>query len=101
MKLSNVQKGYAEFEWVFEDHTYYGYVEIEKFVVKTDFEKDEIIYTSRWVPYMTVRKYLTRPRNRRVGRLTGYKTRQAALAAVKAYIREEVYNANFPNRTNA
>lgn len=97
MKLSNIQKGYAEFEWVFEDHTYYGYVEIEKFVVKTDFEKDEIVYTSRWVPYMTPHKYLTYPRNRRVGRLTGYKTRQAALAAAKTFIREEVYNANFSN----
>lgn len=92
MKLSNIQKGYAEFEWTFENHTYYGCVEATRFVVKTDFEKDEIIYTKRWVPYVT--RKADHPilfGNDQVGRLTGYKTRQAALAAVKAYIREEVY----------
>lgn len=91
MKLSNIKKGYAEFEWEFEGRTYWGYVETHKFVVKTDFEKDEIICTSRWIPYLTHSKHCIVPRPKCVGRLTGYKTRQAALAAVKAYIREEVY----------
>lgn len=91
MKLSNIKKGYAEFEWEFEGRTYWGYVEAQKFVVKTDFEKDEIIYTSRWIPYLTHSKRCIVPRPKWIGRLTGYKTRQAALAAVKAYIREEVY----------
>ena len=88
MKLSNIKKDYAEFEWTFEDHIYYGAVETKPFVVKTDFEKDEIIYTTRWVPYLQVggTSY-----NECIGRTTGYKTRQAALAAVRAYIREEVY----------
>lgn len=88
MKLSNVQKGYAELKWEFEGHTYCGFVQLEKFVVKTDFEKDEIIYTKRWVPYLRVggTSY-----HECIGRTTGYKTRQAALAAVRAYIREEVY----------
>lgn len=91
MKLSNVKKGYVEFEWEFENRMYYGAVQLEKFVVKTDFEKDEIIYTTRWVPYLTYSKHLTFPRSNRIGRQTGYKTRQAALAAAKAYIREEAY----------
>lgn len=92
MKLSNIKKGYAEFEWTFEGHTYYGYVESTRFVVKTDFEKDEIIYTKRWVPYLTRQAdYPILFHNDQIGHLTGYKTRQAALAAVKAYIREEVY----------
>lgn len=91
MKLSNVKKGYVEFEWEFENRMYYGAVQLEKFVVKTDFEKDEIIYTTRWVPYLQVggTSY-----NECVGRTTGYKTRQAALAAVRAYIREEVYDVD-------
>ena len=106
MKLSNIKKGYAEFEWTFEDHTYYGAVETKSFVVKTDFEKDEIIYTERWVPYLSYSKHLTFrwvpylsyskhltfPRSVRIGRLTGYKTRKEALEAAKAYICEtEVY----------
>lgn len=88
MKLSNVKKGYVEFEWEFENRMYYGVVQLEKFVGKTDFEKDEIITTARWVPYLPIggTSY-----NECIGRKTGYKTRQAALAAVKAYIREEVY----------
>lgn len=88
MKLSNVKKGYVEFEWEFESRMYYGEVQLEKFVVKTDFEKDEIIYTKRWVPYLRIGGT---SHHEHVGRKTGYKTRQAALAAVKAYIREEVY----------
>lgn len=88
MKLSNIKKGYAEFEWTFEDRTYYGAVETKPFVVKTDFEKDEIVYTTRWVPYLPIGGT---PYNEPVGRKTGYKTCQAALAAVRAYIREEVY----------
>lgn len=92
MKLSNIKKGYAEFEWTFEDHTYYGAVETKSFVVKTDFEKDEIIYTERWVPYLSYSKHLTFPRSDLIGRLTGYKTRKEALEAAKAYICEtEVY----------
>lgn len=98
MKLSNVKKGYAEFEWEFENRMYYGAVQLKKFVVKTDFEKDEIIYTTRWVPYLTYSKHLTFPRSNRVGRQTGYKTRQAALAAAKAYIREEVYTNEASSR---
>lgn len=88
MKLSNIKKGYAEFEWEFENRMYYGVVQLEKFVVKTDFEKDEIITTVRWVPYLPIGGT---PYNEPVGRKTGYKTCQAALAAVRAYIREEVY----------
>lgn len=90
MKLYNIQKGYAEFEWTFEGHTYYGYVKLEEFVVKTDFEKDKIITTDRWVIRLNEHKYLTYPCYP-VGRITGYKTRQAALAAARCYIREEVY----------
>lgn len=90
MKLFNVHTGYAEFEWTFEDHKYYGRVEVIPFVVKTDFEKDKIIYTPRWVPYLTDSEHRPYPFTHQVGRQTGYKTRQAALAAAKAYIREEV-----------
>lgn len=60
-------------------------------MVKTDFEKDDIICTSRWIPYLTHSKHCIVPRPKWIERLTGYKTRQAALAAVKAYICEEGY----------
>lgn len=86
MKLSNIKKGYAEFEWEFEGRTYFGYVETQPFVVKTDFEKDEIIYTSRWVSYLTISRGLTYPPPNHIGRLTGYKTRREALDAAQAYI---------------
>lgn len=86
MKLSNIKVGYAEFEWEFEGHTYFGYVEVQPFVVKTDFEKDEIILTRRWVSYLVTSKGLTYPPPNHIGRLTGYKTRREALAAVQDYI---------------
>ena len=86
MKLSNIKKGYAEFEWEFEGRTYFGYVEVKPFVVKTDFEKDEIIYTARWVPYLVTGKGIIYPPPNHIGRLTGYKTRREALDAAQDYI---------------
>lgn len=62
------------------------------------FEKDKIITAKRWVVYLNTsnRKYLTHPR-RYIGRITGYKTRQEALAAAQTYIHKEVYDVDEQN----
>lgn len=80
-KLSEVHKGYALVNFKLG----WGYVQTEKFVVRTDFEKDEILYTERWVPRLYRREgslveYI------HVGRLTGYKTRKEAIEALREAI---------------
>lgn len=73
--LENVQKGYAEI--YFDETKYLAYVHIEKFVKWTDFEKDEIHYVRRWVPYLRVGVGLNG--YSQVGRKTGYATRKEAI----------------------
>ena len=80
-ELSNICKDYADV-W-FEKERVYGYVHTEEFVTKTDFEKDEIYTVDRWVPF--VEEYGCH----RIGRLTGYRTRQEALAYLSRYVKGE------------
>lgn len=73
--LENVQKGYAEI--YFDETKYLAYVHIEKFVKRTDFEKDEIHYVRRWVPYLRIGFGFGG--YSQVGRETGYATRKEAI----------------------
>lgn len=80
-ELSNIQKGYAEVVYTNPEtkEELVGEVMTETFVTWTDFEKDEVHTVERWVAY----RDLSRGRGRIiVGRLTGYKTRKEALAAL-------------------
>lgn len=84
-ELSNIQKGYAEVMYTNpgNDKEFVGEVMTETFVAYTDFEKDEVHTVKRWVAY----RDLSRGRGRIiVGRLTGYRTRKEALAALDEYM---------------
>lgn len=60
-----------------------GEVMTETFVAYTDFEKDEVHTVKRWVSY----RDLSRGHGRLiVGRLTGYRTRREALAALDEHM---------------
>lgn len=86
MKLENIQKGYAEFYDVINGNEYLGYVSLREFVKYTDFEKDEIHYVDRWVPFLYtgygVNGYSS------VGRETGYAKRKEALEGWREYVLE-------------
>lgn len=81
-ELSNIQKGYAEAVYTNpeNDKEFVGEVMTETFVAWTDFEKDEVHTVKRWVAYYNPRgggygRIIA-------GRLTGYRTRKEALAAL-------------------
>lgn len=86
--LENVQKGYAEI--YFDENKHLAYVQTDKFVKWTDFEKDEIHYVKRWVPYLRVGFGLNG--YSQVGRETGYATRKEAIEGLIKEI-EEVWDA--------
>ena len=84
-ELSNIQKGYAEVVYTIpkSNKEFIGEVMAETFVTYTDFEKDEVHTVKRWVAY----RDLPVGRGRIIaGRLTGYRTRKEALAALDEYI---------------
>lgn len=84
-ELSNIQKGYAEVVYTSPETNkeFVGEVMTETFVAYTDFEKDEVHTVKRWVSY----RDLSRGHGRIiVGRLTGYRTRREALAALDEYM---------------
>lgn len=73
--LEHVEKGYAEI--YFDENDHLAYVHADTFVKWTDFEKDEIHYVKRWVPYLHVGFGLNG--YSKVGRETGYVTRKEAI----------------------
>lgn len=85
--LENVQKGFADI--YFDENNHLAYVHIEKFVKWTDFEKDEIHYVERWVPYLHVG--FGHNGFCQVGRETGYATRKEAIKGLIKEI-EEVWS---------
>lgn len=88
--LENVQGDYAEVWWgtdPFDDVVADGYVHIEEFVERTDFEKDEIIEVERWVAKIS-RRIASREWMVTIGRLTGYATREEAIVALEDYLRD-------------
>lgn len=91
-ELSNIQKGYAEVAYTIPETNkeFTGEVMTETFVAYTDFEKDEVHTTKRWVAYSIVYHHRVIE-----GRLTGYKTRKEALAALeeaaKGYLETKGY----------
>ena len=91
--LENIQKGYAEI--YFDENNHCGYVHVEKFVTWTDFEKDEIHYVKRWVPYLQIGIGLNG--FSQVGRITGYATRKEAIEGLIKEI-EEASNAEDRDR---
>lgn len=86
--LENIQKGYAEI--YFDENDYLADVQVDTFVKWTDFEKDEIHYVQRWVPYLYTGFGLNG--YSQVGRITGYTTRKEAIEALIKEI-EEVWDA--------
>lgn len=80
-ELSNIQKGYAEAVYTNPENNkeFVGEVMTETFVAYTDFEKDEVHTVKRWVAYRDLPRGCGRII---VGRLTGYRTRKEALAAL-------------------
>lgn len=90
-KLENAAKGYVEFVCMPDNGDLYdgpyeiGYVHVEDFVVKTDFEKDKIYYTERWVSY----RFYNYDGYLKKGRETGYKTRKEALDDMYKMIQDE------------
>ena len=82
--LENVMKGYAEI--YFDENKYLAYVHTEKFVKWTDFEKDEIHYVKRWVPYLCIG--VGTNGYSRVGRITGYATRKEAIEGLTQEIED-------------
>lgn len=87
-RLMNVMKGYAEI--YFDENNYLAYVHEDSFVKWTDFEKDEIHYVRRWVPYLHIGVGLNGYSP--VGRETGYATRKEAIEGLIKEI-EEVWDA--------
>lgn len=87
-RLMNVMKGYAEI--YFDENNYLAYVHEDSFVKWTDFEKDEIHYVNRWVPYLHIGVGLNGYSP--VGRETGYATRKEAIEGLIKEI-EEVWDA--------
>ena len=83
--LSNIQKGYAEVVYTIPETNkeFIGEVMTETFVAYTDFEKDEVHTAERWVAYRDLFRGCGRII---VGRLTGYRTRKEALAALDEYM---------------
>ena len=84
-ELSNIQKGYAEVVYTIPETNkeFTGEVMTETFVAYTDFEKDEVHTVERWVSYRDLYRGCGRII---VGRLTGYRTRREALAALDEYM---------------
>lgn len=87
-RLKNVMKGYAEID--FDENNHLAYVHEDRFVKWTDFEKDEIHYVRRWVPYLYIGAGLNGYSP--VGRETGYATRKEAIEGLIKEI-EEVWDA--------
>lgn len=85
--LENVQKGFADI--YFDENKHLAYVHTEEFVKWTDFEKDEIHYVRRWVPYLYIGSGLNGYSP--VGRETGYATREEAIEGLIKEI-EEVWD---------
>ena len=84
-KLENVGKGYAEVSFKYG----WGYVAKKEYVVRTDFDKDEIKYAYRWKPHVyrnapfgDVSRFLA------IGRLTGYQTRKEAVEALYKFLKD-------------
>lgn len=86
--LMNIQPRYAEI--YFDENNYLAYVHEDNFVKRTDFEKDEIHYVRRWVPYLYIGSGLNGYSP--VGRETGYATRKEAIEGLIKEI-EEVWDA--------
>ena len=83
LRLENIQNGYAEF---YDDESgIKGYVQLEYFVDHTDFEEDVIYEVTRWVPYLYT-GFDTYDGHSRVGRKTGYLTRNDALTSLDEYV---------------
>ena len=91
--LENIQKGYAEI--YFDENNHGGYVHVEEFVKRTDFEKDEIHYVQRWVPYLYTGFGLNG--YTQAGRITGYTTRKEAIEALIKEM-EEVWDVEDRDR---
>lgn len=105
-KLHNVQAGYAEV-WIklsgkINESTHLdadGVVETRQFTECTDFEKDEILYVTRWVAI--IHDPSGQPLNpwkfgkswTQVGKLTGYATRKEAIDALVDHVKE-IKNGN-------
>jgi hypothetical protein len=84
-KLENVGKGYAEVSFKYG----WGYVTKKEYVVRTDFDKDEIAYAYRWEAYV-YRKPVSIgfSQFKRIGRLTGYRTRKEAIEALRKFLKD-------------
>lgn len=91
LKLQNAHKGYVEV--CSQNGLGLGYVHTEKFVERTDFEKDEIYEVERWVPYIDLPEKASG--FLQVGRLTGYSTRKEAIEALK-----RAWEGRSPERSN-
>lgn len=84
-KLVNIQKGYADV-WLSKHGKFgendeldgFGYVHIEKFVERSDFENDKVYYRTRWVPYIhwDLGGFV------QSGKTLGYRTRKEAVEAL-------------------
>lgn len=84
-KLRNVEAGYAEVSFDYG----WGYVARERYVAHTDFDKDEIVYTHRWKPYVYRRtSFGDTTRFLAIGRLTGYRTRKEAIEALHKFLKD-------------
>ena len=102
-RLQNIQQGYAEVyfyqsEQPNDDHPVgWGYVVIESIPTGSDFDKDEIYYRSRWRAYIhktaTPGLSITGNNYTRIGRETGYATRQLAISAMMQWL-NSMYKLN-------
>ena len=92
LRMSNIQKGYAELYYYADDDTsenrllYSGYVHTENIPTHTDFDTDEIYYTTRWCTYISMR--CDGWGFAKIGRETGYVSRALAIQGFEEYIRD-------------
>lgn len=88
-KFVKILKGYSEVVYDTPEEDF-GVVRTERFVKYTDFEKDEIYDVKRWIPMIYTGERYCFNGLRRIGRLTGYKTRKEALDVLTKYVSDRV-----------
>lgn len=84
-ELHNKQDGYVE---IFMGDQW-GFVRKEELISAVDFETDQLCKVYRWYAYVWHEFDIFESGFRRVGRLTGYKTCDAALEAFVQFVEKE------------